>query len=423
MQSLAAADTNTRHITSARALYPTFFAAFCLLLSASLSACGQTEANLPGRIPTSQLPVYELKIDPKALAALDANPDSNDTQPATFIAEGTTYEKARVRYRGDWARSWPKKPLKILFNDNQLFQGHHSVNLNSAWRDAAFIRETLAYQVYAACGVPAPQSRLVRLDLNGAFRGVYVEVEQVDKVFLRRVGLKGATIYKTDSPANQADERDLGAEANYPKHYERETQEDQGHGDLQQFCRELARSTNALEFFTTHVDLDKYVNFLAATALVQNWDCFNKNHYLVRDSKGSKKWLVVPWDLDRTFGDHWGINGIVAEVPILQGTKRLPGPTGWNRMMEKFFSDPILRDRFAKRLRELLETEFTSQKLFPVLDQFEKAIAADAARDRQRWRGTNLTPQKGISQLRNYIERRRNFLLKDLQNLRTSETK
>jgi hypothetical protein len=46
-----------------------------------------------------------------------------------------------VRHRGQWARSWPKKPLKIFFNQDKLFEGHGSLNLNSGWRDPAFVRE------------------------------------------------------------------------------------------------------------------------------------------------------------------------------------------------------------------------------------------------------------------------------------------
>src|SRR5204862_5200871 len=97
----------------------------------------------------SNLPVYELKIDPKDFRALSRDPYSNQTHPATFLADGETYEHVKVRYRGDWARSWPKRPLKIIFPDDQPFHGEHCLNLNSCWRDPAFIREHLAYELYA----------------------------------------------------------------------------------------------------------------------------------------------------------------------------------------------------------------------------------------------------------------------------------
>src|SRR3954471_5337304 len=128
----------------------------------------------------SSLPVYELKMTPKDLLELERTAYSNQTHPGTFSANGQAYQ-VKVRYRGQWARTWPKRALKIFFEEDKPFEGQHCLNLNSSWRDPAFIREHLAYLTYAACGVPAPKSRMVRLDLNGKFRGLYVEVEQPEK--------------------------------------------------------------------------------------------------------------------------------------------------------------------------------------------------------------------------------------------------
>src|SRR5204863_2419459 len=122
------------------------------------------------------IPVYQLQMAKKDFAALERTVDSNQTYPAQFTADGKTYE-VKIRYRGQWARSWPKKALKILFDHDHPFQGQHALNLNSGWRDPAFVREHLAYEVFAACGVPSPESRMVRVDLNGQFHGLYVQAE------------------------------------------------------------------------------------------------------------------------------------------------------------------------------------------------------------------------------------------------------
>lgn len=366
----------------------------------------------------SKLPIYELKMDPKDLRALEANPGSNETHPATLIAGGEIYTNAQVRFRGEWARSWPKKPLKIFFSRDQPFQGHYSLNLNSAWRDPAFVRETLAYHVYAACGVPASRSRMVRLHVNGQFRGLYAEVEQVDKTLLSRFQLKGAALFKATSDNNQADERDLGSEASFASHYENETSKTNGLRDLQLFCHELALATNTLDFFTRRVDLDKYINYLAASVLIQHWDGLNKNHFLVHDRRGSGKWFVLPWDLDRTFGDHWSHSFNHANLSILLGTRQAPAVTGWNRLQDRFLSEPALRAQFLDRLAELLEKEFTADKLFPVLDRLESDIGPEAALDRRRWPGPAGDLHSGIAGVKSFIERRRTFLQNELTQLR-----
>lgn len=353
-------------------------------------------------------------MDPQSLSELERSAYSNKTVPATFIADGEVYERVQVRYRGAWARSWPKKPLKIIFNKEKPFAGHHHLNLNSGWRDPAFVREHLAYQLYTTAGVPASKSRMVRLDVNGQFRGLYVEVEQPEKSFANRQNLKGATIYKASSRANQADEHDLGDEAAYRAHYEQETQKDQGYGELQRFCRDLARASNVADFFQRRVDLEKYISYLAVSVLIQNWDAYNKNHFIVYDGQGSKKWFIVPWDLDRTLGDHWNWSFDQARLPIALGTQQQRGVTGWNRMFDRFYSDPELRSRLLRRISELIEKEFTRDKLFPIIDRLESEIEKEAAQDRRRWPGPTPDLHTGMAQLKKYIENRRAYLLEEL---------
>jgi spore coat protein H len=369
---------------------------------------------LAASINSSNLPIYELQISAADLRALEDNPGSDRTYPGVFRAEGQAYEGVQVRYRGQWARSWPKKPFKIFFPRDKPFQGHHSLNLNSAWRDPALVRETLAYQIYAAAGVPASRSRMVQLRVNGKFHGLYVDVEQVDKPFLKRFQLQGATLFKAASPNNQSDERDFPTPRAFTRHYENETGRTNDLELLQRFCHELAAATNVLEFFTQHVDLERYVSYLAASALVQHWDGFNKNHFLVRDNRGPGQWFIVPWDLDRTLGDHWQHSFDAAELPLLLGVRSLPGPTGWNRLQERFFSEPALRERFFQRLQFLVEHEFTEEKLFPVLDQFATQLGPLASQDRRRWSGPDESLQAGMAELKQVIRQRRKFVRQEL---------
>jgi spore coat protein H len=371
------------------------------------------------RAADSSLRVYGLQMSRKDLDSLERTVDSNQTYPAKFVADGKTYD-VRVRYRGQWARSWPKKALKIFFDDAVPFEGQHCINLNSGWRDPAFVREHLAYIIYARAGVPAPRSRMVRIDLNGSFYGLYVEVEQPDKPLLRRSNLKGAALFKAISPSNMADERDLRTEAAFKKHYARDTQKEEGMADLQRFCHDLAQSSNVAEFLQQHVDLDEYINYLAVSILIQHWDGFNKNHFLAYDRRGSEKWLVIPWDLDRTLGDHWNGSFDFAQLPVSLGTRQFPGTTGWNRLQDRFFSEPSLRNRLFQRINELLEKEFTSEKLFPVLDQLESEISAAAALDRRRWPSGTPDLHTGIARLKSYIQRRRAYLRKELASLQQS---
>lgn len=386
-----------------------------------IPAVGQGAAELPVQAEeppaSSKLPVYELRIAPNDLRTVQYQPFGNSTVPATFMAEGKTYQ-VKIRARGSWSRSWPKKSLKIQFDHQNPFQDHNSLNLNSCWRDPAFVREALAYQVYANCGVIASHAQMVRLQVNGHFYGLYVQVEQPDKQFLLEHNLKGGELYKAISRSRDADERALPEEASYQGAYSKETKKTGGYHELVAFCQELAHTQDTLAFFNQHVDLENYINYLAATVLIQHWDGFNKNHYLVQERDNAGKWLVVPWDLDRTFGDHWQMRFDEARLPVLLGTRGSPGVTGWNRIEDRFFSEPTLRARFLDRLANLLEKEFTKEKLFPILDQLETQIAPEATLDRSRWPSPAGDFHEGIAGVKSFIVERRAYLQEQVPQLR-----
>lgn len=394
-------------------------------------AASRPESNEAFAVSTnvaSKLPIYEIRMKAEDLAAMDQNAFGKDLHPATFIADGVIYENVKIRYRGAWARTWPKKPLKVFFNEDKPFKGQRRLNLNSSFRDPSFIRETLAYHIYQVSGAPASRSQLARVQLNGQFRGLYVQVEQPDKALLKRLDLKGVTILKASSRMKQGDERVQGTAEAYRVHYEQETQKDEdGYGALKKFCEDLAQTEDALAFFEKHMDLDKYINYLAATTLCQNWDGYSKNHFLVYDGRGSKKWFVLPWDLDRALGDHWDWSFGQADLPIELGTQAKPAVTGWNRLMDRFFSHPELRRRLADRLQQLLEKEFTIEKLGPLINEMQAAITPEAALDYLRWPNVNSTlwwrnEKLGLDQsiqgVRRFVEERRTFLLSELPRLR-----
>ena len=381
---------------------------------------------LPAKVE-SKLPIYEIKMKPEDLEQMDNDPRGETLYPATLTADGVVYD-VKIRYRGQWARTWPKKPLKIFFNKDKPFQGQRRLNLNSSFRDPAFIRESLAYHIYRVSGSPASQSQLARVHLNGEFRGLYVQVEQPDKSFQKRNNMEGATIIKASSRMKQADERPARSVDEFRMHYEQETNKDEdAFPALKKLCDELAQTDDALEFFKKNVDVEKYVNYLAATALCQNWDGYNKNHFLVYDAGNSKKWFVLPWDLDRALGDHWDWSFGRADLPIALGTEEIPGVTGWNRMMDRFFSHPELRARLADRIQELLEKEFTLEKLEPLINEMHAAIAPEAALDYRRWpnpsgmvwwRNENIGLDQSVKVVKQFITDRRAFLLKELPRFR-----
>jgi spore coat protein H len=360
----------------------------------------------------TSLPVYHLIIDPQALRSLQGSVRSNRLWPAVFAAGGEVHDRVGVRFRGDWARSWPKKSWKIVFPPDGRFRGARRTNLNSSWRDPAFVREVLAYEIYRDCGALSLEARMVRLHLNGSFFGLFTEVESPRGEFLSRHGIRGSTIYKAVSRMNMADERPFESVEELRRHYSIETGSVADHDELWRFLKGIAEAEDAGAFCRAHVDIPRYVNYLCASAILQNWDSFSKNHFLVCRPE-AETWCEVPWDLDRTLGDtsEWSFDG--TNLPLLLGTEQFPGSIGWNRLQDRFLRDPALLRLFQTRLFELLGTVFTEEKIGARLDALADSIAAEADLDRQRW-GGEADWRGGIEGVKRYVAGRRKFLLEEL---------
>lgn len=363
-----------------------------------------------------------LLLSEAKIAQLENDKHSNETVDARMTMGGLTNLPVRVRNRGRWSRSWNKTPLKVFLSTNSV-EKRSCLNLNSTYRDPSWIRERLAYHVYAASGVPASQTRFIEVRFNSKFHGVYVEVEQVDSDFLKARGLKGAEAYKANGAGAAADERRLANEAAYRREYEKQTKGKTNYNSLIDFCTALSSAGDIDTFFQERVDLDRYISYLAATILVQNWDALNKNHVLVHDTAHSGKWFVVPWDVDRTLGDWPGSTGggafNMVRMPLELGIKASPGVTGWNRLQDRFWKSKALRLRLAQRLEELLATEFTLERLAPKIDAWAAEIRSGAARDHALWGSdSDLDLDQGIRGIKTFIKQRSEFVRSRLASLK-----
>lgn len=360
----------------------------------------------------SPVPVYRLFMQASDIRALHGRARSNDTVPVTLVHQGEVFDHLKMRVRGAFARSWPKKAYKIFFHRDHLFKGRSRVNLNSGWRDPAMVREVLAYKIYETAGGLSLKSRLVRVDLNGDFWGLFVEVEQPDKRFLEERGLMNASLYKADSPRNRSDERMFERINEYANHYRKETKESMPFNDLDTFCRNLENGGS--ELWSDPAVRLRFLNYLCATTIVQNWDGFNKNHYIGFEGGDPQKWFLLPWDLDRTLGDSWNWTFDETRIPIWLGTSAQPGVTGWNRVFNAVLADSSMRREFLVRLDLILHQNVTEKWINLEVGKMADQMASDADRDRKRWGGER--DWKGeVERVGDVLLKRRQFLLRQIE--------
>jgi spore coat protein CotH len=114
----------------------------------------------------------------------------------TVSVSGRTFEKARIRYAGDItyfvSANGLKRPLSLHFDaaGGPAPAGATSLHLHAMPLDPSKAREALAYSVFQAAGVPAPQTAFAEVSLtvpgkyDKELLGLYTVVEGVDARFL-----------------------------------------------------------------------------------------------------------------------------------------------------------------------------------------------------------------------------------------------
>ena len=367
--------------------------------------------------------LWWIVMTPRALADLNSHVFTNELEPAAFVSDtGKVYDRIGIRYRGYWARHYAKKSWKLVFNGDRLFRGRKRINLNATMYDPAGFREHFAYQLFKDLGALYCDTEMVRVHCNrpigshNPFLGLFTAIEQVDARWARRRNRDGAAVYKSDSNSipNSGDERYEPDPAVYALHYNKATRESEPWDDFIDFTRDLDELFGADEaavkaFFEARVNLAGFYRWMVANACMQNWDAFNKNHFMVFDEAGSGKWEMAPWDCDRVLGDMWGADGYgeYKLTPFL-GRRHDPGTTGWNRVIDRFFAVEEFRTEFLRQLGEALATDFTEERWLPRIDAQAAAAAAASSLDDLKW-GGNWTA--GVAQMRQYVTNRRNWLL------------
>ncbi len=293
---------------------------------------------------------------------------------ADLDIDGTTYKNVGVRFKGNagYATSQGrlKRPFKVhlsRFAAGQNFRGLKKITLNTNNMDPTCAREALSYQVYRALGVPCPRTAYARLTItipgkyDKELAGLYTLVEPIDKTFLKdRFGSARGLLLK---PEGVGALEHLGADwSAYERRYRPKTPASkkarqrlidftrlvQG-ADDQTFAREIGR----------YLDVDEFLRFLAGTVALSTMDSFiglGHNYLLYLDPK-TDKFVVLPWDLDLSFGVFMmmGSSDALADLSIRQPQ------TGRNRLIERLLADARAYAAYQGHLKKLLDKGFTAE--------------------------------------------------------------
>ena len=276
------------------------------------------------------------------------------------LADGErTYTNVTVRYKGNFTYMASahalKRSLKIDFEqsseDESGFHGLRKVNLHAGVLDPTRQREALSYAVFREAGVPAPRTAFVELTLtvpgkyDREYVGLYTLVEQVDKRFLKnRFGKGNGLLLK---PQGVRGPEYLGEKwQDYEGRYRPDRPPSAEEARRVMGFATLVTRAEETEFraqIGAWLELDEFLRFLAANALLVNLDsplAMPQNFYLYLDPR-SNRFVFMPWDLDLSLA-AWPMGG----APEQQMDLSLMHPhTGEHKLIDRLLAVPAVREQ------------------------------------------------------------------------------
>ena len=331
--------------------------------------------------------------DSLAIILAPGNEQSEYYFHASFLFDNGTirdsFHNAGFQLRGNTSRFAGKKSFQVSLNKyvpGRTWYGVEKINLNGEHNDPTVSRSKIAWDLLREIGVPAPRSSHVELYINGAYFGLYANVEHIDEEFVQtRFGNNDGNLFKCTWPA---DMDYLGSDADLYKLtsegkrvYELKTNEDiDDYTDLALLIDVL----NHTETSELPCELEKIFNvnsFLKAIAfdiLSGNWDgpLYNKNNFYLYHNQATGLFEYIPYDLDNTFGIDWfSINW--AERDIYHwGHDNQPRPLYWRILEVKEY-----KDRLSYYLDNFVSTFYKEHLLFPRIDTLKAMLAPSIADD------------------------------------------
>lgn len=306
--------------------------------------------------------------------------------------------------------------FRVFFHRDHRLNDMSSVNLDFEGSEWSLMAEALAYDVYRRADSPAPRSEFVRLWVDGKLVGHHLLIERPTRSFLRQNEMDDSgNLYKV-----------LWTGRGVVGQHVKKTNPQTGHADLVAVVDELTKTRGDADkqwkVIQDRFDVNEVATYFAVNMILSHWDGFFNNYYAYHDPKRGK-WVMIPWDQDKTWGYYDGLpdDQVFTDMPLTFGMEgdRPSGRAVWWRA-GGYFSRPLLanpqfRKVFLARTREVLEKVYTKDTYFPLIDEMAKRLGEDAAiraklRGEPEAAGAKLLA-RDADLLKTHLVKRREFLL------------
>ncbi len=339
-----------------------------------------------------------LELPPDSLSYLINSVVHDRYLDARFIFDDgqfrDTVEVVGLRLRGNTSLGAQKKSFKISFNEfvaGRKYQGVKKLNLRGQHNDPTMVREKLFYEVWEKAGMPERRAAFVRLYINQEYRGLYTNIEEIDKTWLGSVyDDDEGNLYKCTWPADLVylgpDQELYKAIFNNPEEraYDLKTNETaDDYARLVALITALDQPVNAN--FPSQIgqilNVESVLKSFAIDVATGNWDdyFYNKNNYYLYDNPSTGKFEFVTFDTDNTFGVDWLGKDWAKRNCLAWLASNQPRP-----LASKLLAVPAFKTQFVHYLDSLTRFITFPDSIFPRIDVLESLVTTPALNDLYR---------------------------------------
>ena len=332
------------------------------------------------------------------------NPD--ERIPAKLTLNGIVYDSVGVRYKGNSTFCLPndngnvKVPYNIdidYFIEEQNLLGYKKLKLANAWMDPTFMKDIVATNIYRKY-LPSGEANLIKLYVQGSYIGLYVNVESINKQFLKKhYDEKKGPLFKCDNIDRFCDTANapsamppnlyyMGDDTTlYYDSYDMKS--DYG-------WTELVKLVKTIELDFSNIDsilnVDRTLWAFAVNQVLLNLDCYNTyyvhNYYLYQTKDGL--FQMIPWDLDNSFvgailGSFWPWSSAYEYDPFFTVS---PNSQPWEvrPLLEKLLSDPLYRDIYTAHLRTIIDESLDTAVIRAEINHLQQIAYSAASNDQNK---------------------------------------
>lgn len=358
------------------------------------------------------LPVMSVSVEPSDFKKINTNSWQNIevASYAELYEDGKSFSvPCGLKLFGGSTRGMAKKSFTLKFKkiyglsslhypvfDNRDFSIFNTLVLRSGSQDSenAFLRDIFATSIMENSEAEVQSYKSIILYINGEYWGVYNIREKVDDEFLSNHynvdGTKG-NITRTDYVVSLGSNRDYRDIVNYVSTHD-------------------MRLSSNYEYVKTKVNINSLIDFWVGEIYTTNNDIINSRVFSHPDIDGGKMHFIF-YDLD--FSMYFPVNNYYTFMTNPEGMSDFKVPTVF---MINMFKSQEFRHDFVERLSWNLKHVWNEKHLSKHLEELYQTLYPEMERNQKRWGMTMEDWTSSVDIVRDYIKKRKGYLLKHTQN-------